>query len=220
MSMINKKWMLTLVIALLLGVGACSSQAPGTKPDDMSVEEHKKHAEKHQKMSEEHQEQYKSGARATREEAPVDPNKDVYTLEIYNPTEHHQDSAKQHQRHAEQHDQAGQTLMAYEETHCAKFPEETRSSCPLMGQVKAVEDIEGGVRITFHDDVPMQATVDHMQCHFAFARAEGYDGMQSCPLYLEGVTVEAQDEGQSVTLTTDEAEAVEPLRKRSRAHLE
>jgi hypothetical protein len=36
------------VITLLVGVGACSSQAPGTKPDDMSVEEHKKHAEKQQ----------------------------------------------------------------------------------------------------------------------------------------------------------------------------
>jgi hypothetical protein len=48
MSMMNQKWMLTLVITLLVGVGACSSQAPGTKPDDMSVEEHKKHAEKQQ----------------------------------------------------------------------------------------------------------------------------------------------------------------------------
>lgn len=89
-----------------------------------------------------------------------------------------------------------------------------------MGQIEAVEDIDGGVRITFHDGVPMQATVDHMKCHFAFARTEGYEGMQSCPLYLEGVLVEARDDGRSVELTTDNAEAVEALRERSRAHLE
>lgn len=217
MSKFSKISALTIFAATVLLVGACSSQAPGTKPDDMSAEEHQKHAMQHQKTSEEHQEQYEPGARATREEPPVDPDKDVYTVEVYNPTEHHRDSAKQHQRHAEQHRQAAQKLVSYEEKHCAKFPEETRSSCPLMSQIKAVEDVDGGARITFREGVPMQATVDHMKCHFAFARAQGYEGMKSCPLYLEGVSVEA--DGQSVTLTTDKPEAVEPLRKRSREHV-
>lgn len=209
---------LTIFAVAVLLVGACSSQAPGTKPDDMSAEEHQRHAEKHQKVSEEHQEQYKPRARATREEAPVDPEKDIYTVDVYNPTEHHQASAEQHQRHAEQHRQAAQKLLSYEGDHCAQFPKETRSACPLMGQIKAVEDIEGGARITFHKNVPIQATVDHMKCHFAFARAEGYEGMKTCPLYLKGVSVEAQDDGQSVILTTDDPAAVEPLRKRSREH--
>jgi hypothetical protein len=217
MSKSSKIAALTIFAATTLIVGACSSQAPGTKPDDMSAEEHQQHAKQHQKTSEEHQEQYKSGARATREEVPVDPEKDFYSVELYNPTEHHQTSADQHKRHAEQHRQAAQTLLSYEQAQCAQFPKETRSSCPLMGQIKAVEDVDGGARITFHEGVPMQATVDHMKCHFAFARAQGYGGMKSCPLYLEGVSVEA--DGQSVTLTTDKPEAVEPLRKRSREHV-
>lgn len=225
MSKFSKISALTIFAATVLLVGACSSQAPGTKPDDMSAEEHQKHAMQHQNTSKEHQEQYKSGARATREEAfdesrqarPTDPEKDIYTTEVYNPTEHHRASADQHQRHAEQHRQAAQKLLSYEQAQCVQFPKETRSSCPLMGQIKAVEDVDGGARITFHEGVPMQATVDHMKCHFAFARAQGYEGMKSCPLYLEGVSVEA--DGQSVTLTTDKPEAIEPLRKRSREHV-
>lgn len=231
MSKFSKISALTIFAATVLLVGACSSQAPGTKPDDMSAEEHQKHAMQHQNTSKEHQEQYKSGARATREEAPTDPENDmamrsditrdqarwIYTTEVYNPTEHHRASADQHQRHAEQHRQAAQKLLSYEQAQCVQFPKETRSSCPLMGQIKAVEDVDGGARITFHEGVPMQATVDHMKCHFAFARAQGYEGMKSCPLYLEGVSVEA--DGQSVTLTTDKPEAIEPLRKRSREHV-
>ncbi|MFU8805604.1 MAG: hypothetical protein ACNA8W_17455 [Bradymonadaceae bacterium] len=220
MPTMNQKWMLTLAVALVFGVGACSSQAPGTKPDDMSADEHLQHANKHEKMSEEHGDHYNPGAGTTRREASLSGENDVfYPVEVYNPTEHHRDVATSHQRHAEQHRQAAQKLLSYEDNHCARFPAETRSSCPLMGQIKAVEDIDGGVRMTFHDGVPLQATVDHMKCHFAVARTEGYEGMPTCPLYLEGLSVETADDGKSVTLTTDTAEAVEPLRKRARKHL-
>ena len=219
MSIINKNWMLTLLVTVLMGAGGCASQAPGTQPDDMSASEHKRHAEKHEQKSQKHQDKYDPKARSSYEKAPLDPTTDIYIIETYNPTERHKSHAKQHQRHADQHQQAAQKLLSYEEKHCAKFPETTRSTCPLMGQIKAVEDIEGGVRITFEDDVPRQAAIEHMQCHFAFARTEGFEGMNACPLYLEGVSVEAQGDGQSVTFTTNKPENIEALRARSRAHL-
>ncbi len=219
LSLMNKSWMRTLTLTALIGIGACSAQAPGTKPDDMSVEEHREHARKHQELAEKHHEQHDPNAHSARGKTAINPTTGVYSSEVYNPTEHHQQTANQHRRHAEQHNKAAEKLLSYQESHCAKFSDETRSVCPLMDQIKAVEDIEGGVRLTFHDGVAMQPTVEHIQCHFAFARTEGYSGMDSCPLYIEGVSVERQDGGPSVTLTTDKPEAVESLRERSRSHL-
>ncbi len=219
MLMMKKNWILTLIVSSVIAVGACSSQAPGTKPDDMSVEEHQAQAEAHQEMSAEHKESYDPDARAVREKLPVEPNMDIYNSEVYNPTAQHLNNANRHKSHSEQHTKAAQKLLSYEEQQCAKFPQETRSSCPLMGQIKSVADVDGGVRITFNDGVPIQATVDHMKCHFAFARTEGYDGMPSCPLYLEGVSVEAQDDSHSVVFTTDKAGSVAPLRKLTKEHV-
>lgn len=220
MSMKKQIWAFSLSCFAVLLVSACSSRAPGTKPDDMSVDEHREEAEKHQKMSSEHQAKYDPNSVHVRQDAPGAAFSDAYTLEVYNPTKHHSQSAKKHGRHAEQHREAAQDLLAYEEQYCAKFPEETRTECPLMGRIESIEEIEGGVRITFHEATPIQATVDHMRCHFAFARTEGYQGMQTCPLYLEGVSVEPQDDGRSVELTTDKPEDVGSLRKRTRAHLD
>lgn len=218
MTNLKKFVFLALFAAAALLVSACSSQAPGTKADDMSAEEHQRHAEEHQKVSDEHEEEYDPGARRVREDLPADPTRQSYRVEVYNPTERHGTSAEQHKRHAEQHRQAAQELLTYEQEQCAHFPEETRSTCPLMGQIEAVEDVEGGARITFYDDVPLQAAVDHMRCHFAFARSVGREGMDSCPLYLEGVSIEVDTEGHAVTLETDNSEDVESLRERSAEH--
>lgn len=215
--LILKNW--TLLVSLVLGLAACSSQAPGTKPDDMSVDEHQAQAEAHEQMSEQHGEKYDADAEETRERVSSLPEADFYDIEVYNPTAQHLRTAKEHKSHSDQHRKAAQSLLSYKEQQCSKFPEETRSSCPLMGQIKAVEDVDGGVRITFNDGVPIQATVDHMKCHFAFARTQGYDGMPSCPLYLEGVSVEAQSDGQTVVMTTDKNEAVKPLRKLTKDHI-
>lgn len=216
MSKMNKNWILTFMLAVLVGVGACASPAPGTNPDDMSVAEHQEHARAHQEAADEHQKQHDPAAR---NRVSADPTTELYAAGVYNPTERHLIEDQQHQRHADQHSQAAQSLLNYKEEHCAKFPDATRASCPLMGQVKAVEDIDGGVRITFHDDVPREAAVEHMQCHFAFARTQGYEGMDSCPLYLEGISVEAEGEGQSVKFTTNKPESVEALRTQTRDHL-
>lgn len=208
------------LFVVVLSTVACSSQAPGTEPDDMSIEEHRQEARKHEKMSEEHRDQYDPGAVGVRHDAPGAAFSDVYTTEVYNPTKHHSQTAQKHERHADQHEDAAEQLLSYEERHCVKFPEETRSTCPLMGQIKAVEDVEGGVRITFREGVPMQPTLDHMKCHFAFARTQGYQGMQSCPLYVRGVSFESEEASDSIRLTTDNPEAVESLRRRTREHVD
>lgn len=206
-------------VSLALLVGACA-QSEGAQPDDMSVEAHRHEAQKHERLSAEHAAEYDPQATASRERTVGNPSEQIYATETYNPTAHHRTTAKRHAEHAEQHRHAAQALVQFEEAHCAKFPEQTRAQCPLMGQVTAVEDIAGGARLTLAAGVPLQAMVDHMECHFAFARTEGYQGMQSCPLYLEAVSVEAEPATHSVRLTTTEADAVQPLRERSRAHLE
>lgn len=160
MLMMKKNWILTLIVSSVLAVGACSSQTPGTMLDDMSVEEHQAQADAHEEMSDEHKEKFDADAKATRERPTTNPVLDFYQIETYNPTAQHLDAAKRHKTHSEQHRKAAQKLLSYEEQQCSKFPKETRSSCPLMGQIKAVEDIEGGVRVTFNDGVPIPATVD------------------------------------------------------------
>lgn len=161
------------VIALSLFV-ACSSQAAGTSPDDMAADDHHAEAEAHEATAEEHRKKYDEDARAARVPASSDPTRaDFFQLEYYNPTQHHLRESERHQEHARQHREAGETLLAFEEEHCEKFPAETRAECPLMGQVEEVEDVERGVQLNFREDVPLTAAKEHMKCHFAFARTEG-----------------------------------------------
>lgn len=225
MSSFSGRVIIPLAVGLLalgfLTFTACSSQSAGSKPDDMSADEHQEHSGEHQKKAEEHQEQYDPDARSTRSRVRAETQGDVtYKREVYNPTEFHNKLNERHKRHAEQHQKAAEQLRSFEEDHCSRFPEETRAACPLMGQIEKVDDIERGVQLTFADGAPVEAIVDHMKCHFAFARADGYEGMDQCPLYLEGVSIEREEDEDVVTVTTQESEAVEALRERSRAHLE
>ena len=198
---------------------ACSSQAAGTNPDDMSAEEHQAAAEAHEATAEKHAEDYDPEARTAGPPVSDDPFRGaVYGLETYNPTEYHHRMSERHQDHARQHREAGETLLAFEEESCGKFPAETRAECPLMGQVQAVEDVDGGVQLNFREGVSLAAVEAHMKCHFAYARTQGYEGMDSCPLYLRGLSIESDAESHTVTVTTTDSAVVESLRQRSREH--
>jgi len=110
-------------------------------------------------------------------------------------------------------------LESFEEAECAAFPPETRVVCPLLGQVDAVEDISGGVRVRLAEDVPLHAALAHMRCHLAFARARGRVGMQECPLYLSGVRIEPAAGSRSVDLLVADPADLETLRLRPLRHL-
>lgn len=193
--------------ALVLGVGVhgCAS-TPGARPDDMSADEHRAAAEQHQAEAAAHESQYEPEAQAE----AIQPEPDEYgqfSTEVYNPTEAHLRHAKQHRKHAADHEAAAEELEAFEEGECGRFTPEVRRTCPLMGKVAAVEDIQQGasqggpaqsppkrgLRIRFAPDVDTQAVIAHMRCHLAFARKTGRKGMSHCPLYVEGVAIATGD---------------------------
>ncbi len=208
--------LLTFVVIL----AGCATQNPGTDPDDMSVEEHKQTAEEHEERAEKHEEQYDPEAvEARTETARETTGYETYSTETYNPTAEHLKEAKKHERHAEQHLEAAQTLETFEEKQCSRFPQDVRPTCPLMGRVIDTENVEDGVLVTFNEEVALEPTVDHIKCHFAFARTQGYEGMDSCPLYLKGISVEAKPGSNAVLLKTDNPDSVEPLRQRARDHV-
>jgi len=195
-------------------LAACGSQ--GTHPDDMSAEEHRDMAAGDEAEADEHESQYDPDSRQPIGANTAGQSDLFYGLADYNPTEGHLAEAQRHQDLAAEHRAAAAALEAFEEQECARFPSETRASCPLLGQVTSVENVDGGVRVVLSEGANAAAVADHMRCHLAYARTQGREGMDHCPLYVEGATVDAEG---GITLTTAAGDsAVAELRQRARAH--
>lgn len=201
-----------LVSPSLVGCGG----APGTNPDDMSAAEHREAAEAHDRETEEHEVQYDPRA--------VDVRQSYSTVvadvvdETYNPTGVHAVAAANHAEIAGEHRRAARALEAFEEGECAAFSPNIRQLCPLLGQLAAVENVDDGVRLEFREGVNTDAARAHVACHIAFARTQGREGMDHCPMYVEGARVEHDDAGGTVLLT-DRRTAVDTLRRRAAAHV-
>lgn len=207
----------TIPVLLAASLAAACGGNQGTQPDDMSAEDHRRAAAGEQAESDAHGSRYDPDTRATTGSSSA-PNSDLfYGPEVYNPTEVHRHASEEHRTLAEQHRAAAAALEAYEEQECGRFPAATRAACPLLGQVAEVEDVDGGVRIELAEEAMRDAVADHMRCHVAYARTQGREGMDQCPLYAEGASVTSDADG--VILTTDAGEeAVGELRRRARAH--
>lgn len=204
-----------LMLACAVGVAACGGQ--GTHPDDMSAEGHREAAAGSEEEAAQHQSQYDPDARVMTASETTVISDLAYGPDVYNPTDPHLTEAQRLRDLAEAHRRAAASLEAYEAQECARFPAETRAACPLLGQVTSVEDVEGGVEIVVADGIRADAVADHMRCHVAYARTQGREGMDHCPLYVEGARVSSDG---MLSLTTDGGEdAVEELRRRARAHV-
>lgn len=213
----------TIALAPLLGLGlwlgACGA-APGTRPDDMSAAQHRQMAAAEERKAERHEAHYDPSEEVTMRTAGTNAQGDViYAPRVYNPTRSHLHIAGQHRRHAEEHRAAARALEKFEQEQCKLFPPETRELCPLLGTLESVQNIEGGVRVRFLDGVNMPAATDHVLCHLAYGRTQGRQGMDSCPLYIEGVTAKRVDETRNVDLTVDDPAKVPELRARAAAHV-
>ena len=213
---------MTLSRALLLCISAtlataCGSQ--GTHPDDMSAEEHRQTAGEEELDADRHDADYDPNAHATvAGGGSLMAISELYGLETYNPTAQHHAEAQRLRELAEEHRAAAATLERFEEQECGRFPAQTRPICPLLNQVREVTDIDGGVSMRLVDGANAAAVRDHSRCHVAFARTHGREGMDHCPLYLQGVSVGSGDGG--VTLVSDQGEAaVTELRRLARAHM-
>lgn len=209
---IHRRMLAASAVTLLVACGG----SQGTRPDDMSAEEHRRAAAEEDAASQGHESQYDEDARQQMGPANASPDL-LYGLADYNPTEGHRASAQRHQDLAAEHRAAAAALETFEEQECSRFPPETRAVCPMLGQVAAVEDVPGGVRLRLSDDANAAAVADHIRCHLAYARTQGREGMDHCPLYVDGATVDTSD---GITLTTSSGDAaVRELRRRAHAHV-
>jgi hypothetical protein len=109
-------------------------------------------------------------------------------------------------------------LEAFEEQACGKLSPEIRASCPLLGKVTSVEEVECGVRVRFADSVALDAASAHVSCHLAFAATRGFEGMEACPLFVKGVSAESDVEGHAIVLQAEGEAAHKELRKRMAGH--
>lgn len=191
--------------ALLL---ACAG-SPDPVREDLTAEGHEREAEEEEREAEDHEGRYNPHA-TTAGGATA-----RFGVDAYNPTEAQLAAAEEHRAHAEAHRQRAAELRAFEEAQCSEFPAETRAACPLLVGLERVEDVGGGVRMTFARDADITPVVEHIRCHLAFAAAQGRDGMEDCALYVSGAELEVSDG--AVLLTTTERAQVAELRRRVRA---
>jgi hypothetical protein len=198
----------TLVGALIL-VACGGPQDPAE--EDLTAAEHEEQAAREEQEAEEHEDRYDPGARTTAGGAATET---FYGLDVYNPTEVHLTEAEEHRAHAQAHREMAEALRAYEELECGRFPPGARAACPLLLGLESVEDIEGGVQMTFAEGANLEPVLDHIRCHIAFAAAQGTEGIEHCALYVHGAQVAV--DGRVVILTTTEEDHVAELRERVR----
>jgi hypothetical protein len=212
----TKVYRIAAATALVLAAPlSCSSTPPGAHPEDMSAKEHRAHSVDHQQQAGSAEQQYDPGATVVeqRDESGV-----RYGVKVYNPTAGFQRIAREHREHADAHAAAAVALESFTEGECADFPPETRKVCPLLGQVASSEPSDGGVRITLVEGANAEAVRAHVGCHLAFAAKQGFEGMDACPLYLKGVTLEPGAAGAALELKAADPALVAPLRARTATH--
>lgn len=211
------RWALVIAASSSGLVTSCGAD-PGTRPEDMSAADHRKAAAADDTEAKEHQGKYNAKSRRS---GAADAGGDTFSFPMssYNPTTHHLADADKFRRQAHAHRQAAATLENWEEQECGEFPAATRSACPLIGNVASVQDVDKGVRITFAQSANIEAVIAHVKCHRAFAAVHGFEGMESCPMYVKAVNVDADETAHTVTFTVDDPDLVENLRARAAAHV-
>jgi hypothetical protein len=207
--------LLSLAAAFSIG---CASTPPGAKPDDMSTVQHRAEAEKHRDQSKGEEGKYDPNAVAWRRMGGVRAGTLALPDYFYNPTEVHQQRAREHRGHALAHEQAAAALEQFADAECALFEPHTRELCPLLGSIESAQDIQDGVRISVAEGVEPDGLLAHIQCHVAAARSLGREGMDHCPLYLTGVAV-FRSSDRTIDLTAGDEATVQELRRRMLEHV-
>jgi hypothetical protein len=210
-----------LLTTFLVAIGGCGTSAPGVKPDDMSAADHRAEADREDAEARSHAAQYDPRAARPMGLPPVTSTGSsssdyIYSTAVYNPTDVHLQHADQHRAHALQHEKAARALEHFEEAECRGFPPSSRAACPLLGPALRVDDIPGGVRVTFSPGTRVDAVAAHMRCQYAYARARAFAESVSCPLYMRGIEVKQARDPLAIDITTSDPARVEELRNRSR----
>lgn len=199
----------TLGMTTLVACGA-----PHVEAQDMSAAEHRERARQHDSSATAHESQYDPTAERT---VNVPDSSFSYSVDTYNPTKYHLTKAGEDREHAAAHRKAARGLETFEDQQCGQLPPEVRQVCPLIGQIGALSELEDGVRIVPASGVNADAMLAHMQCHVSYAATTGFEGMDACPLYVKGATVERDDD--AITITAEDEGTAVAIRRRTETHL-
>ncbi|MBL8951651.1 MAG: hypothetical protein JNK82_12795 [Myxococcaceae bacterium] len=160
---------------------------------ELTAQEHRIKADEHEARAD--AEARKFDPSQTREAVARSPFADVGgslpdgTMKAYNPTSQHLQAADREMRAAANHDKAAAKLEAFEDAACEQIPSRMRASCPLLAsQVSLVQNDKKGVLLTIKDGSDAKDIEQMLQCHLAFARANGFD-RPTCPLFVKGMTI-------------------------------
>jgi hypothetical protein len=186
----------TFIVTVALassGVAACDSSERAAEPAPMTPAGRPLSAEEHRELARQEE------ARAERESDKLrEPGKkgSLERQEMY-------ERAEAHREHAEEHQRAAAALERFEAAECQAVPEPERAACPFLG-VEDTTTIDKGVRVTLHAGRDVNDVLARMQCHAAFARAQGYQGMEHCPIYHRGVQIRLSPDGNAIDITSDD----------------
>jgi hypothetical protein len=203
---------------LALALAACATSHPSARSEDLSADAHRREAARERMLAEQNYEQFRPTASAALPGTWSSDGPRLFPLDVYrfNPTDRALDDAQRHLQHAREHEAAAQALEQYEEQECRELPPKVRAACPMLGPVRAIEDLPDGVRIHFRDDEAVGPVLAHMRCHLAFARARAFAGVADCPLYLRGVTIAASADGRAIDVRADDAATARAVQRGSR----
>ena len=205
-------WKTALTALGMTTLLACG--ASHTEPQYMSDADHRERARQHDASATAHETRYDPSAEQTIE---VPDSSFSYSIETYNPTRYHLAKSGEDREHAAAHRKAARALETFENQQCGLLPPAVRKVCPLIGQIGSLSKVEDGVRIVPATDVNADGMLAHMQCHVAYAATAGFEGMDACPLYVKGATVD-KDDG-AITITADDEDAATAIRRRTEAHM-
>ncbi len=169
--------------AVLAGFAACAT----TGPRDLNADDNRAAAAAHRARAAEEMSRYDPGAVAVQSTVTTSGQ---HAVEVYNPTGRNRELAARNIAEARAHEKEAARLDTLDDAACAGVPEAARAACPLLGRLAVLQPIHNGARIQLLDKSMTAASAARIRCHAAFARAHGRDGLEMCPLYVEGLRVD------------------------------
>jgi hypothetical protein len=193
------------VVGMAIAAAGCAGHDL-VRADDMSAAQHRNEAQREQAAAD--QEAARGQAAAP---APV-PASDPQAFDPSEPRRR----AEAAREHARQHESAAKFLEQFEDEACAGIPVSSRAACPLLGPLERLEDVPGGVRVTFADKSRVRTAIAEMRCHYAYARSRHFDENVGCPLYVKGIQVRQAVDPRAVEITAGDEATTKLIRQRSR----
>lgn len=215
--------------AFLLLLSACTGlKSGGTPPQEMSAAEHRRHADQHSEEAKRHRDKFDPDASRTSPIAfqfPVVSRPDADPADLSqqrpakhtkgNPTEKHLHHAHEHQRHAAEHRASALHLERSTDLACQGLHDDTRELCPFSEPDVLVVTTDEKVIITLTPDADSGEFLARLECHYAQATETHFEGMATCPLYIQKLDVKKSPDRSSIVISSEDPQSTRELLKRA-----